>query len=75
MLYSGVGCCAPIDWSDPEQAAVQVKIDMLRNMLAGNPMPYSEKEALIRGQMAAEARRAEASQSARTKESDTKWDI
>lgn len=75
MLHNGVGCGAPIDWSDPEQAAVQVKIDMLRGMIACNPMPYSEKETLVRRQMADEARQAEASRAARGKETDTKWDI
>jgi len=75
VLHNGVGYSAPVDWSDPEQAAVQVKIDMLRNMIAGNPMPYSEKESLVRRQMASEARHAEAIRTARGKESDTKWDI
>ena len=75
MLHHGTHYNAPIDWDDPEQAAAQVKIDLLRNMLSCNPMSYSEKEELVRKQLAEEARREEAEQAARMKPSGTKWDI
>ncbi|MEN6419720.1 MAG: hypothetical protein ABFC73_12455 [Clostridiaceae bacterium] len=75
MLHHGTHYNAPIDWSDPEQAAAQVKIDLLRNLLASSPMSYSEKEELVRKQLADEARREEAVQSARSNPAGKKWDI
>jgi len=75
MLHHGTHYNAPIDWSDPEQAAAQVKIDLLRNLLASNPMSYSEKEELVREQLAEKARREEAERHARVNPSGKKWDI
>ena len=75
VLHHGTHYNAPIDWDDPEQAAAQVKIDLLRNMLACNPMSYSEKEELIRKQLAEEAHREEAEQAARSNPAGKKWDI
>ena len=75
MLHHGTHYNAPIDWSDPEQAATQVKIDLLRNMLASNPMSYSEKEELVRKQLAEESRREEAERAARSNPPGKKWDI
>ena len=75
VLHHGTHYNAPIDWSDPEQAAAQVKIDLLRNLLASSPMSYSEKEELVRKQLADEARREEAVQSARSNPAGKKWDI
>lgn len=75
VLHHGTHYNAPIDWSDPEQAAAQVKIDLLRNLLASSPMSYSEKEELVRKQLADEARREEAAQSARSNPAGKKWDI
>lgn len=75
VLHHGTHYNAPIDWNDPEQAAAQVRIDLLRSLLACNPMSYSEKEELIRKQLAEEARREEAEQAARMKPSGKKWDI
>ena len=75
MLHHGNHYNAPIDWSDPEQAAAQVKIDLLRNLLASNPMSYSEKEELVRKQLAEDARREQAEQAARLNSPGKKWDI
>ena len=75
MSRTGARCSAPIDWSDPEQAATQAKIDVLRNMVSHNPMSYSEKEELVRHRLADETHRAE--QETRDKQVKTKkdWDI
>ena len=43
VLHHGTHYNAPIDWSDPEQAAAQVKIDLLRNLLTSSPMSYLRK--------------------------------
>jgi hypothetical protein len=51
-----------VDWSDPDQATAQAKIDMLRKMTTHNPMTYSEKEELVRKRMADEARQTEEKQ-------------
>ena len=75
VLHHGTHYNAPIDWNDPEQAAAQVKIDLLRSMFASNPMSYSEKEELVRKQLADEARREEAEQSAKVNPTGKKWDI
>lgn len=74
MSHKG-GFGAPIDWSDPQQAASQAKIDVLRNMLSHNPMSYSEKEELVRHHLADETNRAK--QNPRDKPGKTKkdWDI
>lgn len=70
-VHSNVG----IDWSDPEQAALQAKIDTLRGMIARNPMSYSEKdEMVVRAQMKDQARREEANENAKKKPRE-KWDI
>ena len=69
-VHSNVG----IDWSDPEQAALQVKIDTLRGMIARNPMSYSEKDEMVRAQMKDQARREEANENAKKKPRE-KWDI
>ena len=75
MSHKGARSGAPIDWSDPEQAAAQARIDVLRNMMSCNPMSYSEKEEVVRQRMADEAKRAE--QTARVKRDNVKkdWDI
>ena len=75
MPHKSARSGAPIDWSDPEQAATQAKIDVLRNMISYNPMSYSEKEELVRKRLADEATRAD--QTARGKKDNPKkdWDI
>jgi len=75
VSHKGARSGAPIDWSDPEQAAAQARIDVLRNMISHNPMSYSEKEEVVRQRMADEAKRAE--QTTRAKQDNTKkyWDI
>ena len=75
MSQKGARSGAPIDWSDPEQAATQARIDVLRNMISHNPMSYSEKEEVVRQRMADEAKRAE--ETARVKRDNAKkdWDI
>jgi hypothetical protein len=75
VLHHGTHYNAPIDWDDPEQAAAQVKIDLLRNMLACNPMSYSEKEELIRKQLAEEVHREEAERAIEKNPQGKKWDI
>ena len=75
MSHKGARSGAPIDWSDPEQAAAQARIDVLRNMISHNPMSYSEKEEVVRQRMADEAKRAE--QTTRVNRDSVKknWDI
>ena len=63
-----------IDWSDPEQAALQAKIDTLRGMSSHYPMSYSEKDETVRAQMKDQARREEADKNAKKKPRE-KWDI
>lgn len=69
------GCGAPIDWSDPEQAATQAKIDVLRNMVSHNPMSYSEKEELVRHRLADEATRAKQAPDDKPGKTKKDWDI
>jgi hypothetical protein len=66
---------APVDWNDPEQAALQAKLDVLRNMINSNPMTYSEKDELVKKHLADEARRAEARLDAKAKGLGRKWKI
>jgi len=75
VSHKGARSGAPIDWSDPEQAAAQARIDVLRNMISHNPMSYSEKEEVVRQRMADEAKRAE--QTTRVNRDSVKknWDI
>ena len=75
MSHKGARSGAPIDWSDPEQAAAQARIDVLRKMMSCNPMSYSEKEEVVRQRMADEAKRAE--QTTRVNRDSVKknWDI
>ena len=75
MPHKSVRSGAPIDWSDPEQAATQAKIDALYNMISRNPMSYSEKEEFVRKGLAEETKRAD--HAAREKKDNPKkdWDI
>ena len=73
MSQKDIRSGAPIDWSDPDQAATQARIDVLRNLTAKNPMSYSEKEALVRQQMANDQKRAENDKPDKKKEPD--WAI
>ena len=75
MFNRGAHHDSAIDWSDPEQAALQAKIDVYRNMIACNPMSYSEKDEVVRLQMADQARRMEASRSSDMKAAKKNWDI
>lgn len=74
MSHKGARSGAPVDWSDPEQAAAQAKIDVLRNMLSYNPMSYSEKEERVRRSLADETRRAQQAEE-RKEHPDQNWDI
>lgn len=74
MSHRGIHSGVPIDWSDPEQASLQAKIDMLRGMISHNPMSYSEKDELVRAQMKDQARRADQDKAAQ-KEPKKNWDI
>ena len=65
----------PVDWSDPEEASLQAKIDVLRNMVANNPISYSEKEELVKKHLSGEASRARAEQEAKAKAPTPKWKI
>ncbi|MCE5188862.1 MAG: hypothetical protein LLF75_06730 [Eubacteriales bacterium] len=75
MLTNGASSSTAIDWSDPEQASLQAKIDVMRNMITRNPMSYSEKDELVRMHLAEQAKRAEADQAAARKSSRNGWDI
>jgi hypothetical protein len=68
-VHSNVG----IDWSDPEQAALQAKIDTLRGMISHNPMSYSEKDEMVRAQLKDQARREDLKKAAQ--KDPKKWDI
>lgn len=74
MSHRGIHSGVPVDWSDPEQASVQAKIDVLRGMISHNPMSYSEKDEMVRAQLKDQARRAELDKAAE-KEPKHKWDI
>ena len=75
MSYHGARSGAPVDWSDPEQAATQTKIDVLRNMVSHNPMSYSEKEEQVRRHLAQELHQAETNTTGKVKEPHKNWDI
>lgn len=75
MTHKGDRSGAPIDWSDPEQAATQARIDVLRNMMSHNPLSYSEKEELVRGRLADETRRMEQAARNKSDKTDKNWDI
>ncbi len=74
MSHRGIHSGVPVDWSDPEQASVQAKIDVLRSMIAHNPMTYSEKDEMVRVQLKEQARRVDMDKAAE-KEPKHKWDI
>ena len=75
MSHNGARSGAPVDWSDPEQAAAQARIDALRNMISLNPMSYSEKEEIVRSRLADESRRAEQTTRAKRDNPKKNWDI
>ena len=75
MSYHGARSGAPIDWSDPEQAAAQTKIDVLRNMVSHSPLSYSEKEEQVRRRLAEELHQAERNATPNAKEPRKNWDI
>ena len=75
MSYHGARSGAPIDWSDPEQAAAQAKIDVLRNMVSHSPLSYSEKEEQVRRRMAEEQHQAERNTMPGAKKPRKNWDI
>ena len=75
MSYHGARSGAPIDWSDPEQAAAQAKIDVLRNMVSHSPLSYSEKEEQVRRRLAEELHQAERNAMPNAKEPRKNWDI
>ena len=76
MFYRGACSHTAIDWSDPEQASLQAKIDVMREMISHNPMSYSEKDELVRLRMADQSRREEETgKPAAQAEKRSKWDI
>ena len=75
MSYHGARSGAPIDWSDPEQAAAQAKIDVLRNMVSHSPLSYSEKEEQVRRRLAEEQHQAERNTTPGEKQPRKNWDI
>ena len=75
MSYHGARSGAPIDWSDPEQAAAQAKIDVLRNMVSHSPLSYSEKEEQVRHRLAEELHQAERIATPNAKKPRKNWDI
>lgn len=74
MSHKG-GSGAPIDWNDPEQAATQARIDVLRNMISHNPMSYSEKEELVRHRLADEQRTAAQKSADKRNDPHKDWNI
>ena len=76
MVYRGACSHTAIDWSDPDQASMQAKIDVMRDMISRNPMSYSEKDELVRIHMADQSRRAdETSKAVAEVAKRGKWDI
>ena len=75
MSYHGARSGAPVDWSDPEQAAAQTKIDVLRNMVSHSPLSYSEKEERVRRRLAEELHQTERNATSGAKEPRKNWDI
>jgi len=75
VSHNGARSGAPVDWSDPEQAAAQARIDALRNMISLNPMSYSEKEEIVRSRLADESKRAEETTRAKRDNPKKNWDI
>jgi hypothetical protein len=75
VSYHGARSGAPIDWSDPEQAAAQAKIDVLRNMVSHSPLSYSEKEEQVRRRLAEEQHLTERNAKPDAKEPRKNWDI
>ncbi|MBA4347570.1 MAG: hypothetical protein C0413_01815 [Clostridiales bacterium] len=75
MSHNGARSGAPVDWSDPEQAAAQARIDALRNMISLNPMSYSEKEEIVRSRLADETKRAEETTRMKKEKPKKNWDI
>jgi len=75
VSHNGARSGAPVDWSDPEQAAAQARIDALRNMISLNPMSYSEKEEIVRSRLADKSKRAEETTRAKRDNPKKNWDI
>ena len=76
MFYRGACSHTAIDWSDPEQASMQAKIDVMREMISHNPMSYSEKDGLVRLGLADVSRRAEETNKPAVQATKQgKWDI
>jgi hypothetical protein len=76
VFYRGACSHTAIDWSDPEQASMQAKIDVMREMISHNPMSYSEKDGLVRLGIADQSRRAEETSKAAIQAiKHGKWDI
>ena len=76
MFYRGACSHTAIDWSDPDQASMQAKIDVMREMISHNPMSYSEKDELVRRGLADQSRRAEETSKTTVQTSKRgKWDI
>lgn len=62
--------------NDPEQAALQAKIDILRSMHADNPLTYREKDDMVKTQVAGHAHaEAERKKISTAEEKPTDWDI
>jgi len=75
VSYHGARSGAPIDWSDPEQAATQTKIDVLRNMVSHSPLSYSEKEEQVRRRLAEELHQAERNATPNARQPRKNWEI
>ncbi len=73
MSHTDVRSGAPVDWSDPDQASMQAKIDVLREMISRNPMTYSEKEELVRQQLADQERNNKVKKETLSKNPTGKW--
>lgn len=75
MFHKTTHVSAPVDWSDPDQASMQAKIDVMRDMISHNPMSYSEKEELVRQRLASQVRDEKAKQESLEKNPTKKWGV
>ncbi len=75
MSLKDIRSGAPVDWSDPEQASVQARIDVLREISTHTSMSYSEKEKLVRKQLSIHDKSNAPNKPDEQKKTSQNWDI
>jgi hypothetical protein len=76
VSFSNARYDASFNLNDPEQAAIQAKIDILRSMHADNPLTCREKDGLVKTQVAEHSRAVREMEKRPTAdEKPTSWDI